>query len=274
MKRKLIAFSAICFFAAALTGCEPSARSMGATLMPAPIQHKATKTDSSNVSLSTSGVWGHTGDAYNVKDLNAFGGNFDLTYRVGRSPLFVSAAFGGFGGSLNFGCDEDYDCSAEHGDRGVEVIVGGARNYRNWLESKPGKDDYSFWNIQERVLTGIDFNPGPIILGLAGGLQMFQGGGDYDAMRDELDSKYIVDDIDGSSGMGFAMAYWFGFRLGPNGGGWGNLVMEYDILHKGGMDDWTYSLKFSYAHPMGIFAGVGSNSLIAWTVYAGKRFDF
>jgi hypothetical protein len=131
----------------------------------------------------------------------------------------VSAAFGGFGGSLNFGCDEEYDCSAEHGDRAAEVIVGSARNYREWLETKPGKDDYSFWNIQERVLAGFDFNPGPIIVGLAGGLQMFQGGGDYDDMRDELDSQYIVDDVDGSSGMGFVMAYWLGFRFGPNGGG-------------------------------------------------------
>ena len=274
MLKQFISVAAIGCLSFSLMGCEPSARSMGATLMPAPIQHKATKTDSSNIFLGASGVWGHTGDSYNVKDLNAFGGNLDLTYRVGRSPFFVSAAFGGFGGSLNFGCDEEYDCSAEHGDRAAEIIVGSARNYREWLETKPGKDDYSFWNIQERVLAGFDFNPGPIIVGLAGGLQMFQGGGDYDDMRDELDSQYIVDDVDGSSGMGFVMAYWLGFRFGPNGGGWGNLVMEYDILHKGGIDDWTSSLKFTYAHPTGIFAGVGSNSLIAWTVYAGKRFDF
>ena len=166
MLKQFISVAAIGCLSFSLMGCEPSARSMGATLMPAPIQHKATKTDSSNISLGASGVWGHTGDSYNVKDLNAFGGNLDLTYRVGRSPFFVSAAFGGFGGSLNFGCDEEYDCSAEHGDRAAEIIVGSARNYREWLETKPGKDDYSFWNIQERVLAGFDFNPGPIIVGL------------------------------------------------------------------------------------------------------------
>ena len=43
---------------------------------------------------------------------------------------------------------------------------------------------------------------------------------------------------------------------------------------KGTIDDWTSSLKFTYTHPIGIFAGVGSNSLIDWTLYVGKQFEF
>jgi len=264
MLKQILSIAAIGGFAISMMGCSPSVRSMGATVMPSPIQHKATKADSSILFIAASGVWGHTGDRYNVKNLDAFGGNLDLTYRFGRSPFFVSGAFGGFGGSLNFGCDEDFDCDDEFG----------SRDYRHWLNTQDGKYDYSFWNTQERVLAGLDFNPGPVILGFAGGLQMFQEEGDYGHMREILDRDHIVDNEDGRTGMGILMAYWLGFRFGPNGGSGGSLVMEYDVFHKGTIDDWTSSLKFTYAHPIGIFAGVGSNSLIDWTIYAGKRFEF
>ena len=201
MKKIYAQIAVMAAVSVSLCGCfEPTARSIGATLMPAPLQHKATKEDSSSVSLAASGFWGSTGDEYNVKDLNAFGGNLDFTYRVGTSPFFVSAAVGGFGGSLQFGCDEDFDCATQYSDPTTEKILGGANSYREWLETDAGKKDYSFWNVQERVLAGFDFNPGFVIVGLAGGLQFFQGGSDYDDKREELDEALVVDDVDGSCG--------------------------------------------------------------------------
>ena len=264
MLKQALSFAAIVGLAISLMGCSPSVRSMGATVMQSPIQHKATKADSSNLFIAASGMWGHTDNRYNVKNLDAFGGNVDITYRVGRSPFFVSGAFGGFSGSLNFGCDEEFECDEDRY----------ARNYRDWLKSSDGQRDYSFWNTQERVLAGLDFNPGLIILGFAGGLQMFQESGDYYNMRKILDYQLVVENKDGNSGMGILMAYWLGFCLGPNGGNWGNLVMEFDIFHKGVIADWTSSLKFTYAHPIGFFAGMGSNDLMDWTIYAGKQFEF
>jgi hypothetical protein len=275
MLKKLFGAAVTIGLSFSLMGCfEPSARSMGATLMPAPLQHKADKQDSSSMTVAATGFYGATDDKYNVKDLNAYGGSLDFTYRVGRSPFFVNVGFGGFGGSLKFGCDADYDCSKQYRDDDTEYWLGGARSYREWLETKDGKSEYSFMNFQERVLAGVDFNPAFLILGVAGGLQMFQGNSDYDDKRDELDEALVVDDVDGKSGTGFVMAYWFGFRFGP-AGHWGNVVMEYDILHKSSIEDWTTSLKFTYTHPMtGIFAGMGYNDLIEMTLYAGKRFDF
>lgn len=267
--------AAVAALSVSLAGClEPVSRSMGATLMPAPLMHRASADSASEeVSVTASGFWGHTGDAYNVRDLDAGGANVDFTYRMGGrlSPLFVDVAVGGFGGSLRFGCDEAAGC--DRGDANSRSLDGDGA-YVAWLDGERGGDSYRFWNIQERLLAGLDFSPVPfVIVGVAGGLQFFQGGSDYDRMREELDRKRIVDNVDGRAGFAFASAYWLGFRLGRLGR-WGNLVAEYDILHKGGPDRWTASLKGSYAHPTGFFAGVGSNSLMAVTVYAGKRFLF
>ncbi len=279
MKKTYMQLSVMATLSLFMTGClEPTARSMGATLMPAPLMHRASADSSSQeMSITASGFYGHTGDAYNVKDLNAGGGNVGLTYRMGGalSPFFVNVSAGGFGGSLKFGCDDGDGCDAMSlSKNGESLPLDGDARYVAWLQSAPGKDSYSFWNIQERILAGFDFNPGAyIILGLAGGIQLFQGASDYDEVREELDDLRIVDDVDGKSGMAIATAYWFGLHLGRHGQ-YGNIVMEYDMLHKGGVDDWTSSLKFTYAHPTGFFAGFGSNSLMSATVYAGKLFVF
>ena len=102
---------------------------------------------------------------------------------------------------------------------------------------------------------------------------MFQGSSDYDDAREKLDDLRVVDDVDGKTGAALATAYWFGLHLGRHGQ-YGNVVMECDMLHKGSLDEWTSSLKLTYAHPTGFFAGVGSNSLMSTTVYAGKQFMF
>lgn len=270
MKKRVILLSAL---AVALTGClEPSARSMGATLMPAPLTHKVGADSSSQkMSVDVSGFWGYTDDAYNVRDLNAGGGNVGFTYRFAGSPLFVNVAAGGFGGSLKFSCDEEADCS--------DVLEGDLRSldgdaaYVTWLSSKEGRKSYNFWNIQERVLAGADINPGVLILGLGGGIQFFQGSSDYDDMREKLDNAGVVNDVDSKSDFALVMAYWFGARIGQ-GGKFGNIVAEYDVLHQGDFEDWTSSLKLTYTHPTGFYAGAASNTLMSLTVFAGKQFEF
>ena len=102
MIKKMIPLAGLSVMAIALTGClQPTARSMGATLMPAPLTHRANPDSASQeISLAASGFYGHTGDAYNVENLNAGGGNVGVTYRLGGvlSPIFVNAAAGAFGG--------------------------------------------------------------------------------------------------------------------------------------------------------------------------------
>ena len=279
MKKVYVQLAVIVSLSLLMTGClEPTARSMGATLMPAPLMHRASADSSSpEMFVTASGFWGHTDDADNVKKMNAGGGHVGFTYRMGGSlsPLFVNVAAGGFAGSLKFACDESGRCDASSLPKNVEALPSdGDARYVAWLQSEAGKDSYSFWNVQERILAGFDFNPGAyIILGLAGGVQLFQGASDYDDAREKLDDLRVVDDVDGKTGAALATAYWFGLHLGCHGQ-YGNIVMEYDMLHKGGLDEWTSSLKLTYAHPTGFFAGVGSNSLMSTTVYAGKQFMF
>lgn len=262
MKKELILLAAV---SVALTGClRPTTRSMGATLMPAPVTHRAAPDkDSQELSVAASGFYGHTGETNNVKDLNAGGGNVGVTYRLGGSlsPFFVNAAAGAFGGSLQFGCDKDSRCDS------TDV------KYNTWLESDEGKDSYGFWNVQERFLVGADFNVGYAIFGLAGGVQLYQGDSDYDEMREKLDDKDLVDNIDKKNGVAAVSSIWLGSYLGRQGQ-YGNLVAEMDLFYKGDIDDWTSSIKWTYTHPSGFFGGAAYGNLMELSVFAGKQFVF
>ena len=221
--------------------------------------------------MAASGFWGHTGDEYNVKNLDAFGGNLDFTYRFGggASPFFVNVALGAFGGSLQFGCDESSRCDKTADDKSFDSDAA----YVEWLGSDAGKKSYGFWNVQERVLAGVDFSAGYFIFGAALGAQLFQGNSDYDDMRATLDDENLVDDVDGNFGVGATSALWFGSYLGRHGQ-YGNIVAEMDMLYKGGVDHWTMATKLTYAHPSGFFVGASEGSLMSFTVYAGKKFVF
>lgn len=267
MKKQILLLTIVFAMSVSLTGCfEPSARSMGATLMPAPLMHRAPADTASEVSLTATGFWGHSDDAYNVSDLDAGGGSLDLTYRWSgkMAPFFLNVAVGGFGGSLKFGCDDAYGCNKDSKSD---------QKYISWLETKAGRKQYSFWNVQERLLVGADASSSMVIVGMGAGLQFFQGNSDYDDIRAALDDEKLVQDIDGKADYGFVTAYWFGFNLGHQAS-LGNAVLEYDVLHKGDVSDWTSSLKLTYRHPTGFFVGGASNSLMEWTVHAGKQFVF
>ena len=213
--------------------------------------------------MAASGFYGHTGEDNNVENLNAGGGNLGATYRLGGtlSPLFVNAAVGAFAGSLQFGCDESSRCDTS------DV------KYNSWLKSDAGKDSYGFWNVQERILVGADFNVGYAIFGLAGGVQLYQGGSDYDDMRQTLDDVSVIDNRDEKNGLGAISAVWLGSYLGRQGQ-YGNLVAELDLFYKGDVDDWTSSVKWTYTHPTGFFGGAAYGNLMELTLFAGKQFVF
>ncbi|MBR4679790.1 MAG: hypothetical protein IKP03_01580 [Fibrobacter sp.] len=261
MKKQLILFAAL---SVTLTGCfQPPVRSMGATLMPAPVMHRSSPDSSAReLSVDASGFYGVTVENFNVEYVNALGGNLGVTYRMGGllSPLFVNVAAGAFAGVLQFGCDESHGC-------------GEGSKYNDWLMSHDGHQYYNFWNFQERALLGADFRFGYLILGAAGGTQLYQGNSKYDDMREKLDDEGLVQNIDEKCGYHWTSSIWLGSYLGRHGQ-YGNMVAEYDIFYKGGIANATGSIKWTYTHPSGFFGGFARGNLIEFSLFAGKQFVF
>ena len=244
MKKQLILLAAM---TVALTGCyKPMTRSMGATLMPLPLMHRSSPDSSAQeLSVTASGFYGHTDDAYNVENLNAFGGNIGLTYRMGGklSPFFLNVAAGVFGGSLHFGCDASYRCLRD------------------------SESD------EERILTGADFRLGYLIIGAAVGFQLYEGSSDYDSRRAMLDNEGLMECRGGDFGADLISSFWLGTYLGRQGQ-YGILVVEYTRNYKDVYADVLASIKWTYTHPSGFFGGVARNDLIKYSVFAGKQFVF
>jgi hypothetical protein len=152
--------------------------------------------------------------------------------------------------------------------------INGSDNYNDWLKTGEGKKSYGFWNLQERILLGIDANPGKyIILGVAGGIQAYQGDSDYDDVREDLGDIGYIDNSDARNGFAPASAWWIGVRFGKNGK-FGNFTIEFDDVYKGTIGDWVGARKYTYAHPTGFFLGVTEGDLISLGVFAGKQFVF
>lgn len=277
--KKLIQFFAIGLMLMAITACSPTLHSMGTAIMPAPVTHRATSdsTSAEEKEISASGVWIHNWDADNIKQMNGGGGNIGFTYRFGK-VIFVNVAVGGFGGSLKFSCDEDADCNNivtfSNEEKGKYYSINGSESYNEWLETSEGKKAYGFWNLQERLLLGFDDNVGKIlIIGIAGGIQAYQGDSDYDEIRKELGSASYIYDADSKNSFGMISAWWVGVRFGSKGK-YGNFTVEFDNLYKGGIDDWNSARKYTYAHPTGFFLGATEGDLISLGVFAGKQFVF
>lgn len=266
MKKQLILLAALSM---ALTGClKPTTHSIGTALMPAPIMHRSSPDSSAQeLSVAVSGFYGHTDDAYNLENLNAFGGNIGLTYRMAGtlSPFFLNVAAGVFGGSLHFGCDASHRCSRED-----EYD----KDYITWLDSKQGRKSYSFWNMQERILIGADFSPAFFILGSAIGFQLYEGvSSDYDHMRRRLDNEGLMESRGHDNGADVTTSVWFGSYFGRNGR-FGNLVAEFDMIFKHEYEDAVGSIKWTYTHPSGFFGGVSRGDLIDFSLFVGKQFMF
>lgn len=288
MFRSLIIFLSFALMASVLTACQPRMRSMGASVEPAPIVHRTTAdSKESQVQLDVSGFYSMSNETENIDDLGALGGTGSVTFRFGggASFLFFNASVAGFHGKLRFACTEE-DCKDPDDSYYTP--------YRTWLQTREGSDRYSFTNLQERILAGMDFNAGRfLILGFAAGVQMFQGGGEYDRMREYLggdtvqvhvhysddDEDYlsvsssIVRNADDRYGFGVAASAWVGFRLGENSR-YGNVSLELSGFFKGWISTWTNSWRLTYAHPTGFYGGAAWGDLLNYTVYAGKTFVF
>ena len=264
IKAKL-AFVLICFSTLSLSGCfMPRAHSMGASLMTVPHQPRVSA-DSSNAEMSVAvGAFGSVaGEGQNIDEVKSGGGNVSFMYRMSgvASPVFLSASVGGLGGKLQFDCNES-KCSNN------------AKKYKEWLKTDEGKKDYSFWDVQERLLLGGDFNLGKFaILGLGGGLQFFQGGGSYDDKRDELEDGKLVENVEGNADFAPISSVWLGSRLG-HGGKWGSVLAEFDILYKGDMEDWTSAMMLNYFHTTGFYGGIVWSSQLGYGLNFGKAFVF
>lgn len=251
-----------------LTGClSPRTQSVAKSLMPSPLMHRVDGSDhDTRLSVAASGYYGHTGDpSDNVKDVNIGGGNVSSTFHFGGffSPLFVNAALGAFGGSSSFSCSES---SCDSDKKEYEI-------YNEWLQTSEGRESYQTWALQERLLVGLDFNLGPyLILGAAGGLQLYQEGGEYYRMRRDLDDSEnrIAENADGKTGATLLLPIWLGTHLGQHGE-YGTLVAEYDLMASTG---YSVDMKFTYTHPTGFFAGYQISRIVRHSVYFGKEFVF
>lgn len=243
------------------TGCiAPSLQSMGSAPMTTAHQPKATPAGEKQVSASIDafGTFGSTG--FNVEQVNAGGGAATIGFHPAGalSPLFVSASVAGYAGTLQFGCN-DTPCSSE---------------YNAWLASDEGDENYTFWNIQERILAGAEFNIGNhFFAGAAGGLQFYQGGGDYESKRDRLETLRLVENVDGRYDWRPTASAWFGPRFGENGSA-GAISIEYAITFAKNAKEWNSQLGISYFHPSGFHGGVFTNSNASFVASLGKTFLF
>ena len=241
-----------------MTGClAPRMQSMGSAPLPAFHQPKSTPNGEQQISISADAYGTVLATGYNVELVNAGGGLLDFEYHPAGaiSPLFVNASVSGFAGTLQFGCN-DMPCSKE---------------YNAWLATGDGDDDYTFWNIQERILAGAEFNLGShFFIGAAGGAQFYQGGGDYESKRDRMEKAGLVKNVDEQFDWKPTASLWFGPRFGEGGA----IAFEYTVNFADNVDDWNALLGISYFHPSGFHGSVFTSSNTSFAVSLGKSFLF
>jgi len=206
------------------------------------------------VSLAVDGFGGAKMTGRNIKDGFSIGANALLNYRAfgASSPLYLEAGLGGKGGQVSLKCSESGKCNDL---------------YNAWLKNE-GKKDYSFWGLQERLGGGADFDLGPYaVLGVSAGVQMFQGGGDYDDVRLDTLGKNMADNDDEGYGIKVYSSVYAGARLGQNG----MIVLEGDIMW---LKTMNFGLMLSYFHPSGFHGGIFAAEKVGYGVNFGKTFSF
>lgn len=264
MKSRYLALVSVAIALPMLTGCRPSFHSYGSSLMTEPVFHRTVADETPQMEASATGFLATANGENNIAGGGALGGVANFTYRMGGklSPVFFSGSVGFFAGQVRFGCTMDPQCFDEDNSEYVK--------YREWLSSDEGLDEYSIRELQERVLVGLDFNPGSyIFVGLAAGVQGYQGNGGYDAKVQELDELGIVDDDGGKYGIGLASAVWVGTRIGKQGQ-YGQVSLEFDF--NPGIAAFGY--KLNYAHPSGLYGGIAMETMLGASLYFGKTFRF
>ena len=264
MKRSILSVLT-CGSCIALSGCvSTSFRSMGS--LPTPIVHQARSAPDSKQAefqLSVDGVGLLHESWFNTDQIYGGGGIVGGSFHFGgiASPLFISTHVGGFGGKLNFACDKKENC---------------ADDYSYWLSNGGDEKSHSFWALQEQLTVGAEFHPFNVFLGFGGGMRAFQGGGDFDDRRSELeDNQMHVKNYDDGYGFSPVVSLWLGSYIGQNGK-YGGLSFQFDWTKEDINDEanTTYiPITFSYFHPTGFRGGVTLASLKGAEVFIGKTFS-
>ena len=253
--KQTILFGLLSVVSLSLCGClNPHLSSMGASTMIVAHQPRlAVNGDSSSITVSVDGFGGAKMTGQNVKDGFSAGATAALNYRPlgAMSPLYVEAAFGGKGGNVSLECSESGKCND---------------GYNAWLVTKDGKKKYSFWNLQERISIGADFDLGPIILGLGAGVQLFEGGGDFDDVRDYLGKSLAENDDEG-----YGVKLYSTARLGARLGQHGVIAANVDIMW---LNTMNVSVMLNYFHPSGFHGGIFAAEKVGYGVNFGKTFNF
>ena len=238
-----------------LCGClNPHLSSMGASQMVVAHQPRlAVNGDSSAITVSVDGFGGAKMTGRNVKDGFSAGASVALNYRPFgiTSPLYVQAAFGGKGGNASFDCSEAGKCND---------------GYNAWLETSEGRKKYSFWNLQERMSVGAEFDIGPVILGLGAGVQLFEGGGDFDDVRDYLGKSFAENDDEG-----YGVKLYSSARIGARLGQYGVVAFDTDVMW---LKTLNVGLMLNYFHPSGFHGGVFAVQKVGYGLNFGKTFSF
>lgn len=254
MKNSIL-FCILSVAALSLCGClNPHLSSMGASQMIVAHQPRmAVNGNSSSMTLSVDAFGGAKMTGRNVKDGFTAGGTAALNYRPfgSMTPLYLEAAFGGKGGQVSLDCSEGGKCND---------------GYMAWLASPEGKKKYSFWNLQERLAVGADFDLGPVILGLGAGVQLFEGGGKFDDVRDYLGMSFAENDDEG-----FGVKLYSSARIGARLGQYGVLALDADVMW---LKSVNVGLMLNYFHPSGFHGGVFAVEKVGYGVNFGKTFSF
>lgn len=254
--KKSIFFCMLSVAALSLCGClNPHLSSMGASQMIVAHQPRMdAQGDSSLMSLSVDGFGGAKMTGRNIKDGYSFGANALLNYKAfgSSSPFYLETALGGKAGEASLKCSESGKCNDL---------------YNEWLLSDEGKNDFSFWSLQERLGGGADFDLGQnAFIGIKGGLQMFQGGGDFDDVRDKL-GKNMADNDDEGYGLKIYSSVYAGARLGQ----YGTIVLEGEAMW---LKTMNFGFMLNYFHPSGFHGGIFAAEKVGYGVNFGKSFSF
>ena len=253
--KKSILLGMLSAAALSLCGClNPHLSSMGASQMIVAHQPRlAVNGDSSSMTLSVDAYGGAKMQGRNVKDGFSAGGTAALNYRPlgAMTPLYVEAAFGGKGGKASFDCSEAGKCND---------------GYMAWLASPEGKKKYSFWGFQERIAVGADFDVGPVILGVGAGVQLFEGGGNFDDIRDYLGKSLAENDDEG-----FGVKLYSTARIGARLGQYGVVAFDTDIMW---LKTMNVGFMLNYFHPSGFHGGIFAAEKVGYGVNVGKTFSF
>lgn len=244
-----------------LTGCNrPVMKSMGANPMPTFHSPRQLEANQKNISLGVDGFVTPYAPGRNVETIVAGGGALSLTYRLNGSlsPIFIQGAVGGQGGTLKFSCSDDSPC---------------VDGYELWLDSKAGGERYSFWNTQEKILAGSDFLiTSNLQLGAGAGIQLYQGGGDYEDVRSDLDKLDLVNAVDGSADFYPLLAYWAAYGMDSGKNGFLKLEVEHLLASK--WKESSYAIDVGYFHPSGFSGGVTLSTPQGVLAHVGKEFFF